>query len=243
MLVVEDDRRSAELLRVYLEGAGYSVTEAADGVDGLDLARRIRPTVIVLDIGLPRMNGWELLARLKDDPATSAVPVVVVSMLDARGAGFALGASEYLVKPVGHEELLTALARCVPRSRRGAVVAIDDDPRDLELASAALHREGWSVLRATNGDEGVELVLRYRPAVVLLDLLMPGTDGFAVVERLRSDPRVAAIPIIVLTARDMTPADRERLDGRVSLLVQKGTYRLAELAELVERAARRQEAS
>jgi signal transduction histidine kinase/CheY-like chemotaxis protein len=243
VLVVEDDRRSADLLRVYLEDAGYSVTVAADGVDGLELARRLIPSLVILDIGLPRLNGWQLLTRLKEDPATAAVPVVIVSMLDARGAGFALGAAEYLVKPVGHDELLAALARCVPRARRGTIVAIDDDPRDLELADAVLGPHGWSVLRATGGDEGVELVRRERPAVVLLDLMMPGTDGFAVVERLRSDPEVADVPIIVLTAKDMTRADRDRLDGRISLLVQKGTFRQAELVELVERAVRLQEAS
>jgi CheY-like chemotaxis protein len=235
VLVVEDDRRSADLLRVYLESAGYSVSVAGDGVEGLELARRLVPTAVILDIGLPRLNGWELLTRLKSDPATAAVPVVVVSMLDARGAGFALGAAEYLVKPVGHDELLDALARCLPLGDRGTVVAIDDDPRDLDLVEAVLSPEGWSVLRATGGEEGVELVRRERPAVVLLDLLMAGVDGFAVVERLRSDPEVADVPIIVLTCKDMTRADRERLDGRISVLVQKGTFRQAELVELVER--------
>jgi signal transduction histidine kinase/DNA-binding response OmpR family regulator len=235
VLVVEDDRPSADLLQVYLESAGYSVSVARDGVQGLELARRLVPTAVILDIGLPRLNGWELLTRLKSDPATAAVPVVVVSMLDARGAGFALGAAEYLVKPVGHDELLDALARCLPVGDRGTVVVIDDDPRDLDLVEALLSPEGWSVLRATGGEEGVELVRRERPAVVLLDLLMPGVDGFAVVERLRSDPEVANVPIIVLTSKDMTRVDRERLDGRISFLVQKGTFRQAELVKLVER--------
>jgi CheY-like chemotaxis protein len=157
-------------------------------------------------------------------------------MLDAHGAGFALGAAEYLVKPVGQDDLLEALARCVPDQGRRTVVVIDDDSRDLSLAEAALGPEGWAVVRASSGEDGVELVRRERPAVVLLDLLMPGMDGFAVVERLRSDPETADVPIVVMTAKDMTQADRERLDGRISRLIRKGTFRHAELVNLVERA-------
>jgi CheY-like chemotaxis protein len=111
VLVVEDDQHSAELLTVYLEGAGYRVVVARDGVEGLEQARRLRPRAVVLDILLPRVDGWDLLARLKADPATADAPVVVVSMLDERGKGLALGAVEYLVKPVGREELLEALGR------------------------------------------------------------------------------------------------------------------------------------
>jgi CheY-like chemotaxis protein len=111
VLVVEDDPHSAELLSVYLEGAGYRVTVARDGAEGLEQARRLRPRAVVLDILLPRLDGWDLLSRLKADPATADSPVVVVSMLDERGKGLALGAVEYLVKPVGREELLEALER------------------------------------------------------------------------------------------------------------------------------------
>ena len=117
VLVVEDDPHSAELLTVYLEGAGYRIALARDGAEGLELARRLRPRAVVLDILLPRVDGWDLLARLKADPATADSPVVVVSMLDERGKGLALGAVEYLVKPVGREELLEALERCAEESR------------------------------------------------------------------------------------------------------------------------------
>jgi signal transduction histidine kinase/CheY-like chemotaxis protein len=236
VLVVEDDARSADLLRVYLEGAGHEVAVARDGIEGLELARRTRPRAVVLDVLLPRLDGWELLARLKRDADTAAVPVVIVSMLDERGAGFALGAAEYLVKPVDRDALLTAVSRCLERSGDGrTVVAIDDEALDLDLVEAALTPHGWSVARATNGEDGVELVRRERPSVVLLDLLMPGMDGFAVVERLRADPVVADVPIVVLTAKDMTAADRARLNGRISFLARKGTFREAELAALVSR--------
>jgi len=137
ILVVEDDPRSADLLRIILEGAGHTVVVARDGVEGLELAHRLSPAAIVLDVLLPRLDGWELLARLKRDPATSGLPVVIVSMLDERGAGFALGAAEYLVKPVDRDALLGALAQWTDLPGDGrTVVAIDDDPRDLELVGA-----------------------------------------------------------------------------------------------------------
>jgi CheY-like chemotaxis protein len=176
-----------------------------------------------------------VLAWLKRDPATAAIPVVIVSMLDERGAGFALGAAEYLVKPVDNDELLRAVTHCVAPPGGRTVVAIDDEPLDLDLVEAALAPHGWSVLRAQAGEEGVELVRRERPDVVLLDLLMPEMDGFAVVEALRADPDVAGVPIVVLTSKDMTAADRERLHGRISLLAQKGTFRQDQLADVLAR--------
>ncbi len=129
---------------------------ARDGVEGLELARRLDPAAVILDILLPRLNGWEVLAELKSDPATAAIPVVIVSMIDEQGAGFALGAADYLVKPVERDSLLDALARCVaPRRDRRTVVAIDDDPVDLDLLDAVLAPDGWEVLRASGGEEGV----------------------------------------------------------------------------------------
>ena len=226
VLVVEDDRRSADLLRVYLEDAGYAVSIARDGVEGLELAGRLHPAAVILDILLPRLNGWDLLAQLKSDPATSEIPVVIVSMTDEQGAGFALGATDYLVKPVDRARLLGAMSRCVsPRRERRTLVAIDDDPVDLDLLEAVLAPEGWRVVRATGGEEGVRVVRKERPAVVVLDLLMPDVDGFAVVEQLRADPLVGDVPVVVLTSKEMTRADRERLAGQISFLAQKGTSR------------------
>ena len=206
---------------------------ARDGVEGLEFARRLRPQAIVLDIRLPRLDGWDLLALLKADPATADLPVVIVSMIDERGRGFALGAAEYLLKPVSRDQIREALARCVPNIPESSlVVVIDDDPIELDLIDATLDPKGYSVLRATGGDDGVELVRRERPAVVLLDLLMPGVDGFDVVERLRADPATANIPIIVLTSKDITPDDRKRLAGQISGIAEKGAGR-SRLVELV----------
>ena len=238
VLIVEGDGPSADLIQVHLERAGYAVSVARDGATGLDLARRMHPSAVILDLLLPGLDGWELLGRLKGDHETAAIPVLIASILDERGAGFALGAAEYLVKPVDAEELLEALARCVPPPARDrTVVVIDDDPLDLDLLEAVLVPAGWSVVRATGGAEGLRLVRSELPAVVLLDLLMPDMDGFEVVERLRSDPRAADVPIVVLTAKEMSARDQERLTGRISFLAQKGTLRHAELVELVDRLA------
>jgi signal transduction histidine kinase/CheY-like chemotaxis protein len=234
VVVIEDDRRSADLLTLHLEGAGYAVAVAGDGVEGLELVRRADPVAVVLDVRLPRLDGWDVLARLKADPATASVPVVIVSMIDERGRGFALGAAEYLVKPVDRERFLSALERYVPaRSERPTIVVIDDDPMDLDLVDAVLTPAGYSVLRAAGGEEGVALVGREQPAVVLLDLLMPGIDGFAVIDRLRADPATAEVPIVVLTAKEMTPDDRERLAGQIDYLAQKGAFGAKQLVALV----------
>ena len=240
ILIVEDDRRSADLLTLYLEGAGLQVALARDGVEGLELARRLRPHAIVLDIRLPRLDGWDLLALLKADDTTADLPVVIVSMIDERGKGFALGAAEYLLKPVSREQIRAAVARCLPEAEaRRTVVVIDDDQVELDLIEAILGPEGYSIRRAAGGDEGVEIVRREQPAVVLLDLLMPGVDGFAVVERLRADPVTAQTPIIVFTAKAITHDDRERLAGQISYLAEKGACGRTELIELVDGLARR----
>jgi CheY-like chemotaxis protein len=210
---------------------------ARDGEEGLARARELRPTAIVLDILLPRLDGWDVLARAKADPAIADIPIVVVSMLDERGKGFALGAADYLVKPVQREALLGTLRRVARpmggRNGHARVLAIDDDPLALELIQAVLGPEGYEVLKASSGQEGVRVARREHPGLVILDLLMPGLDGFAVVERLRGDPATASIPIVILTSRGMDPEERARLNGQISHLARKGTFERDEFVALV----------
>jgi CheY-like chemotaxis protein/anti-sigma regulatory factor (Ser/Thr protein kinase) len=234
VVVVEDDRRSFDLLRVYLEAAGARVVSARDGKEGLDTVRRLSPAGVVLDILLPGIDGWEVLAQLKADPATAAIPVVVVSMLDDRGRGFGLGAAEYLVKPVGKEQLLAALYRAAAMpERKHTLVAIDDDPLAIELVRANLEPEGWTVFGAANGQEGIALVRERQPSAVLLDLLMPGMDGFQVVEALRADPETKAVPVVILTSKSMTQEDKERLQGRITYVARKTELDLSGLAGIL----------
>ena len=234
VVVVEDDRRSFDLLRVYLEAAGARVVSARDGEEGLDTVRSLSPAGVVLDILLPGIDGWEVLAQLKADPGTAAIPVIVVSMLDERGRGFALGAAEYLVKPVGKDQLMAALYRAAAMpERKHTVVAIDDDPLAIELVRASLEPEGWTVLGAATGQEGLALIRERQPSAVLLDLLMPGMDGFEVVEALRADPDTKTVPVVILTSKSMTQQDKERLQGRITYVARKTEFDLSGLAGLL----------
>jgi signal transduction histidine kinase/CheY-like chemotaxis protein len=234
VVIVEDDRRSFDLLRVYLEESGARVVSARDGEEGLDTVRRLNPAGVLLDILLPGIDGWEVLARLKADPATAAIPVVVVSMLDERGRGFVLGAAEYLVKPVSKDQLLAALYRAAAMpGRKRTVVAIDDDPLAIELVRANLEPEGWTVLGAATGQEGLTLIRERQPSAVLLDLLMPGMDGFEVVEALRADPDTKSVPVVILTSKSMTQQDKERLQGRITYVARKTEFDLSGLGGLL----------
>jgi len=234
VVVVEDDRRSFDLLRVYLEATGARVVSARDGEEGLDTVRRLSPAGVILDILLPGIDGWEVLAQLKADPWTAAIPVIVVSMLDERGRGFTLGAAEYLVKPVSKDQLLAALYRAAAMpERKHTVVAIDDDPLAIELVRASLEPEGWTVLGAATGQEGLALIRERQPSAVLLDLLMPGMDGFEVVEALRADPDTKTVPVVILTSKSMTQQDKERLQGRITYVARKTEFDLSGLAGLL----------
>jgi signal transduction histidine kinase/DNA-binding response OmpR family regulator len=244
VVVVEDDRRSFDLLRAHLEAAGVRVVGARDGEEGLDTVRRLSPAGVILDILLPGIDGWEVLARLKADPRTAPIPVIVVSMLDERGRGFALGAAEYLVKPVGKEQLLAAVYRAAAMpEREHTVVAIDDDPRVIKLVRANLEPEGWTVLGAPTGREGLALIRERQPSVVLLDLLMPGMDGFEVVEALRAEPGTKTIPVVILTSKSMTPQDKERLRGRITYVARKTEFDLSGLAGLLRWASASRQSS
>jgi CheY-like chemotaxis protein len=242
VLVIEDDEHSADLLRIYLEGAGFSVAASSEGEAGLEAARRLRPAAIVLDLLLPGVSGWDVLASIKADPELAGIPVVIASMIDERGKGYALGAVGYLVKPVSREDLLDALTPLLgaggDEGEPVKVLAVDDDPMVLELIGSILGAEGYTVLRAGNGDEGLRTARRELPALVICDLLMPGTDGFDVVEQLKADRATAHIPIVVLTAKTIDATDKERLNSHVAYLAEKGSFSRAEFVELVRQCCR-----
>ncbi|HXH08559.1 MAG TPA: response regulator [Alphaproteobacteria bacterium] len=239
VLVVEDDPQAAELLRLYLEGAGCRVEVAQDGAEGFDKARNLHPALITLDLLLPKVDGWDLLVRLKGAPETRQIPVVIVSIVEERGKGFALGASDYLVKPVSREELLNALQRVsLTRRRRWeevSILVIDDDPMAVELMEAMLTGEGFRVLKGYSGQQGIALARREVPALIVLDLLMPEIDGFTVVERLRADLVTAAIPTVILTSKHLTLEEKQRLNGKIAYLAHKGEFSREAFVGLVQR--------
>ena len=237
VLLIEDDQNSIDLLSLYLGAAGFEVAVARDGQEGLEMARRLRPAVITLDIMLPRLDGWDFLTQAKAEPALADIPVIIVSMLDERGKGFALGAAEYLVKPVRREDLLATLRRVAPvgpaLERPAKVLAIDDDPMAVDLIQAVLEPAGYRVLTASGGEEGIAVAIRELPDLVILDLLMPDVDGFAVVERLRAEPATKPIPIVILTSKAMSQQEKERLNGQISYLARKGEFNRTAFIDLV----------
>ena len=226
ILIVEDDPSAVRLLRAYLEPEDYEVRVASDGASALEDAQRDPPSAILLDVLLPGIDGWEVLRRLKADPALRDVPVVMVTVVDERDVGLALGAVDYLVKPIDRDALLASLARftfsATIRTRAVRVLAVDDEPATLDFIEGVLRPDGYEVIRTADGSEALSLAKRHRPDLVICDLVMPGLDGFGVVAALKEDPATSAVPIVILTARDLSATDKERLNGKVLAILSKG---------------------
>jgi signal transduction histidine kinase/CheY-like chemotaxis protein len=226
ILVIEDEPSSARLLQTYLSQAGYRVRIASDGETGLALGRSAQPAAIVLDILLPGIDGWEVLRQLKSDEALRDVPVIIATVVDERGIGLALGAVDYLVKPVDPGVLVRRLDRYAfttkVKSRPMTVLAVDDDPAALDVIEGTLAPLGFEVRRTTSGREAIQLARIICPELLICDLMMPEVDGFEVIATLHEATTTAAIPILVLTAHDLTAADKERLNGRVVGIATKG---------------------
>lgn len=243
VLVIEDDAKAADLLRIYLTEANYTVEIARDGAEGLAKTRQLGPQAVILDILVPQVDGWAFLHQVKADPATRDVPVVVVSILDQKGKGLALGAAEYLVKPVQKGELLRTLAtlQMGARARTSAarVLVIDDDPKAVEILAALLQAEGFDVLRAYDGQTGLTLAETAQPALVILDLLMPGMHGYEVLDRLKQSPVTQQVPVIIFTIKQRTAEDRQRLQGRLTWWAQKDGGSEKEVAAIVKAALQR----
>ena len=223
VLVVEDDEPFYRALAADLEGAGYQPRWAHHGEQALELARELGPAAITLDLALPGIDGWEVLKALKDDPELAGVPVVIVSLHENHELGFALGAEDYFLKPLERHRFLTRLKELlgddVATSRPALIV--DDDPQVHQLLEEELARAGYEVLAAHDGREGLELAASRTPAIIVLDLMMPQINGFEVAAALRENPATAGIPIIVLTAKELTPEDRERLHGKIQGVLSK----------------------
>ncbi len=244
VLVVEDDVASANLLSIHLRDSGIAVQIANDGRTGLNLARRLRPRAIVLDILLPELNGWEFLTALRSDPQIADIPVVIVSIVEERGKGLALGADDYLIKPYDPVHLVETIRRVYaakPHNAAKTVLAIDDDPQSIELIRATLQPHGFHVLEALSGEEGIEMARAHVPDLIVLDLILPRMDGFETSKLLKDDPSTAHIPIVVLTMRSLSIAEKRRLQGRIAHLGRKSGFDREEFVKLVRAAIERRQ--
>jgi signal transduction histidine kinase/DNA-binding response OmpR family regulator len=221
LLMVDDDPQIHDLLGTMLQREGYRVLHASNGPDALVRARAERPAAILLDIMMPQVDGWTVLGALKRDPELSAIPVVIVSMLDERPLGLSLGAAEFVSKPVERSRLLAALQQHVGTAR-GTILLVDDVASNREVIAHAIKPLGWTVAEADNGRAALDwLKANPAPVAMILDLMMPELDGFAVLDAVRRDPRLSALPVIVLTGMDLSAAELDYLRGRGGLVVGK----------------------
>jgi signal transduction histidine kinase/CheY-like chemotaxis protein len=235
VLVVDDDPTVRDVMERFLTKEGFSVVTAATGVEALRLARELHPAAITLDVLLPDLDGWTALAALKGDPALAEIPVILVTIVDEKNRGYSLGASEYLVKPIDRDRLIAALRALCGRAA-GRLLLVEDDGPTRQMIHQALGREGWSVVEAENGRIGLERLVEARPDAILLDLMMPEMDGFEFLAELRAQADWRDIPVLVVTAMDLSDDDRRRLDGGVERIMQKGAYTRDDLLREVRRA-------
>jgi signal transduction histidine kinase/DNA-binding response OmpR family regulator len=238
VLVIEDDPAAQELLRRHLEGAGYAVITTASGRQGLAWMRDVHPDAVILDILLPDLDGWEILQLAKSDAATRSIPIMVVSVVDDRQLGLALGAVDYFVKPVSRERLLEGLGRLTfttkVQTRTVTALVIDADPEAARRYRELLEPDGFRVIHAASGGEGRRRALTEQPDLILLDALLPDIDGFELATALDRDPATATIPIWVTTPTGLEPAAKMRLNGTVQGVLVRGDEGLVAMREWLD---------
>jgi adenylate cyclase len=229
VLVIDDDATARELIAAYLAEAGFTIETAANGVDGLKKARALRPAAITLDIVMPDIDGWTVLAALKGDPALADIPVVIVTIVDEQRRGIALGAAGYMTKPIDRDRLVEILSPYRRATEPSTVLLVDDDEEQRRLVRELLGAKGWVVREAADGRLALDALEKGVPDILLLDLMMPEMDGFAVVAALQANPAWRDIPVVVVTALDLSAEDRRRLNGGVEQVLSKSSYAPAEL--------------
>jgi signal transduction histidine kinase/CheY-like chemotaxis protein len=233
ILVIDDDPNARELLLRTLELDGHVVVTAGSGEEGLDLARRLQPMLITLDIMMPGMDGWAVLRKIKADPELQHIPVVMVSMVGDRDLGYSLGAVESLTKPVDRKKLLDVVQQFATAKGGGYVLVVDDNDDIRSLMRRTLEEVQWEVSEAENGAVALQRVHEQKPDLILLDLMMPVMDGFEFVQRLREDENNRWIPIIVVTAKDLTEEDRQQLAGGVEHIIDKGAFTQGDMLQQI----------
>lgn len=238
VLVVDDDPTVRELIARSLTREGFAVETAADGREGLRKAREIRPDAITLDVMMAEMDGWTMLSILKADEELANIPVIMITIVDDRHRGFTLGATDYLTKPIDRKRMIELLNQ-YRRDRQtqemdavassGQVLIVEDDPNIREMITRTLEKEGWSLAEAENGLVALERMQENPPDLILLDLMMPEMDGFQFIVELRHNPDWHRIPVIIVTAKDLTDEDRLRLNGYVENVLTKNVMHLDDL--------------
>ena len=234
ILVIDNDPSVQELLRQSLTEQGFHVAVASTGEEGVRLARKLHPDAITVDVLMPGMDGWALLSMLKTNEELKDIPIIILSIIEDRNMGFSLGASEYLTKPVDKNHLAEVLQKYKVNTRPSCLV-IEDDIATRGLMRTLLEKSGWLVQEAPNGKIALKEIAKKQPELILLDLIMPEMDGFEFINHIRTQEPYKNIPVVVVTARDLSNADRLRLMGYVESILYKGAYTREELLEEVNR--------
>jgi signal transduction histidine kinase/CheY-like chemotaxis protein len=231
ILAIDDDPVARDIISRGLTKSGFTVHVAPSGEEGLALARELMPDLVTLDVLMPGMDGWAVLRHLKSDPRTAQIPIVMVSMVDDQDLGRALGAADYLPKPINAYQLADVLNRFRCNAPPCPVLVVEDDPATRELVRRALEADGWIVREARDGHEALASLRQLKPDLILLDLMMPQMDGFELLGELRSSPDWGSIPVVVMTVKDLSPEDEHRLQGQVKKVFRKGSLSRQQLAE------------
>jgi len=224
VLIIDDDQGARDLIGHMLCHEGYSVVTAAGGAEGLKLAKELRPVSIVLDVIMPDMDGWSVLQQLKSDPELADIPVVMATVMEEQSKGYVLGATDYLTKPLDRGQLATVLEKYLRDKEAGPILVVEDDEGTREITVWALEREDWQVDEAANGRQALEKMAARRPQLILLDLVMPEMDGFEFIDEFFKIPEYRSIPIVVVTAQDLTPEEGRFLSEHVGQVLQKGGH-------------------
>ena len=235
VLIIDDDIAAQEVLRETFEKAGFSVACAASGEEGLRLAKQLRPAAITLDILMPHMDGWGVLIRLKNDPITLDIPVVLVTIMDDKNLGYSLGAAEYLTKPVDRQRLVALVRKHQYGTTDCPILVVDDDAGNRDAMCRTLISAGYSVIEAEHGQTALTVLEKCKPRLIILDLMMPVMDGFQFMTKLREQEKWRTLPVIVVTAKELTEEDRMLLQGSVELMLPKGGFTREQLLQDITR--------
>jgi DNA-binding response OmpR family regulator len=234
VIVIDDDPATRDLLTRFLVKDGFSVKQAADGKEGFRMVKQFKPRVVLLDVTMPKLDGWSVLRGLRADPELSATPVIMVTILDEYNLAFALGATDYVQKPVEWERLKQIVEPFRRAEEQRPVLVVDDDEDARARLKSLLQRAGWSVMEAADGRQGIEKLEQFEPCAILLDLMMPELDGFGFLNELQKHENRRHVPVVILTAKDLTKADRARLQRHTSRIIQKGSTSLREVLKEIE---------
>ena len=234
ILCIDDDPDVIEILRKYLVPEGYSVVGALSGDEGIEAAAKIKPALITLDIMMPKKDGWQVLRELKASSATKDIPVVIHSVIDNKPLAVSLGATDVITKPTEPKRLLSLVKQYCRTTDQ--YILIVDDHEDFALAfQALLSQDGFNVKVATGGRQALEVLKSSTPALILLDLVMPGMDGFEVVHQLQENEHWRKIPVVILSGKELTEQDQQKLDTHIAQFLKKDMFSTSEISKTIKR--------